>query len=302
LCLGGKNKVRAKSRQSGLSFVEMTVVMATVALLTVLSLPAARTFLTSFGSSDGDVRCLISSALSTARAIAAKEQRYAGIRFQYAYHPDGPLKADQYIIFIIHDYDGTDLANGFRAADNIKPIKLPANIGVMDLRIGTLLTPPPQSTETLISSDADITPLQPARLIDTTTFSIVFSPAGKLVIHDVQVRNRDGYADRISHTFISYDDIFNKLKQVDAKFRGSDLHSAAVPGVGMFVQDDWGEPLNVPYLGLGKEKSRNSFIIYDRQQFERAYPAGVAWSDYLYKLAGRMIYVNPYTGTIVNGR
>jgi hypothetical protein len=282
--------------------MEMTVVMATVALLTVLSLPATRTFLTSLGSSDGETRCLIGSALATARAIAAKEQRYAGIRFQYAYHPEGPLKADQYIIFIVNEEPANmgGLTVGFRAIKGIKPIKLPSNIGVMDLKLGTLLTP--QGYETPILSDADITPLQPAMLTDTTSFAIVFSPAGKLFIHDVRVRNRDGYPDTISNKQVSTDDVFNKLKQVDARFRGLNLYSVPIPGAGMFVQDDWGAPLGVPYLGLGKEKSRNSFIIYDRQQFEQAYSAGVAWSGYLYKLADKMIYINPYTGTIVNSR
>ncbi len=114
--------------------MEMTVVVAAVALLAVLGLPAISAFLNSLASS-GPTKAMISAALSSARAIAAKEHRYAGIRFQKAYDPKGPLEAVQYMIFIVHDVAKTDRANGFRAVEGLEPIRLPEAVGVMDLRI-----------------------------------------------------------------------------------------------------------------------------------------------------------------------
>jgi hypothetical protein len=64
--------------------------------------------------------------------------------------------------------------------------------------------------------------------------------------------------------------------------------------MGMFIQDDYAE------LGLGKESSRNNFIVYEEQKFKRAYAQGRAWSEYLVKLTPEVIYINPYTGTIIN--
>ena len=74
---------------------------------------------------------LVSAALASARAMAAKEQHYAGIRFQQ------DSTGNQYMIFILHDFEKTGLSPGFRAIEGIKPIKLPENSRVMDLRVRT---------------------------------------------------------------------------------------------------------------------------------------------------------------------
>ena len=131
--------MKTKTRQSGLTLIETTVVIAIVATLTVLSAPAIRSFLNSMTTSPGGTRALINAALSSARATAAKEQRYAGLRFQKAYHPKGPLEADQYMVFIIYEepLKMRNITNGFRAVEGMNPIKLPATIGVMDLRINS---------------------------------------------------------------------------------------------------------------------------------------------------------------------
>lgn len=241
-------------KQSGITLMEMTVVVAAVALLAVLGLPAISAFVNSLASSSG-TKAMISAALSSARAIAVKERHYAGIRFQKAYDLKGPLEAVQYMVFIVHDFDKTDLANGFRAVEGLEPIRLPDAVGVMDLRYG----------DAPIGGDGDID--DPNELRDTTTFSIIFSPSGKLVIHYVQTRNRDGVT-----TTGSEDDIFNVKSNVE-------------DGIGMFVQDS------------DKELSRNSFIIYERDKFRAAFENGRAWTDYLKNLDA--IYINPYVGTII---
>ena len=267
--------MKPKYKQSGITLIEVTVVIVAAALLMSLGLTALRAFLNSF-ESGGSVTGMISSALASARTIALKNQRYAGIRFQKAYHPEGPLKAPQYMIFIIQDPDM--MAYGFSAVPGLKPIRLPETIGVMDLRRRTNINPMYAGDEP-IDDDGKID--QPAELQDTTSFSIIFSPSGKLVIHDVRVRNRQGIY-RPANPAESADDVFNSQENV------------ASHNVGMFIQDDYAE------LGLGKEASRSSFIVYQEQNFKRAYARGRAWSEYLVKLLPEAIYINPYTGTIIN--
>jgi prepilin-type N-terminal cleavage/methylation domain-containing protein len=249
--------MKTKIRQSGLTLAEMVVVVSIVAMFAVLAVPAFRAFMRSF-ECEGGAKAMISASLSSARAIAAREQRYAGIRFQNKYQPDG--KGCQYMIFIIYDFDKTGWVNGFRAVDGVAPIKLPDSVGVMDLKINPN---EPIDLDSEINTSADVN--------DTTTFSIIFSPSGKLVIHDVRVNNRDDSA-------TSKDDIFNTKANVQN-------------GIGMFFQDD--------YLSEGfyEEPSRNSFVIYDKTIFEKLNP-GRRYSDYLRDL--EVVYINPYTGTIIN--
>lgn len=258
--------MRTKSRQPALTLIEMVVVISAVALLTILSLPALRTFLNSFTFS-GSARPMISAALSSARAIAAREQSYAGIRFQKAYGPND-LQAPQYMIFIVHEEPSKmrGLTIGFRAVEGLQPIRLPDSVGVMDLKIN--------------GNDNLVDPVINDDLLDTTTFSIIFSPSGKLVIHEVRVRNRDGYYQPDNGgTKVSMDDIFNSPVNI------------ALYKTGMFVQDDYAE------LGLGAEPSRNNFIIYDRNIFDQL-DEGSRYKDYLADL--QRIYINPYTGTIID--
>jgi len=260
------------------------------AVLTVLSLPAARSFFGSLATS-GNTRGLISSALASARAIAAKEQRYAGIRFQQ------DLKGNQYIIFIIQD--PALGAYFFRAVKGIEPIKLPDNIGVTDLSVRKDHRTDPQGAE---STDYEqiqagyLDDSNPANIdsdgrniyiTDTTTFSIVFAPSGKLVIHEVRVRNREGdYRPDNSlndPVYFSMDDIFNSPENI-ANFN-----------LGMFYQDDYA------HLGLGKEFSRSSFVIYNKTDFNGTNNAQQRY-DYLMKLNLKPVFINPYTGTIINSR
>jgi type II secretory pathway pseudopilin PulG len=257
--------MKTKRKQSGITLMEMTVVIAAVALLAVFGLPAIRAFVNSL-ESKGPAEAMIDAALSSARSIALREQRYAGIRFQKVYNPKGPLEAAQYMIFIVYEEPKKmgNLTVGFRAVEGIEPIKLPDSVGVMDLRI---------NKNAIVDSDGEINTLDDVN--DTTTFSIIFSPSGKLVIHDVQTRNRDG--ERDTSSTVSYDDIFNKKAQVNT-------------GIGMFYQDDY------PIDGFDKEPSRNSFVIYDTEKFKKT-TQSLRWTGYLRNLT--LVYINPYTGTII---
>ena len=278
--------MRNKRKQLGVTLVEMMVVVTIAALMVGLTIPAANMLLNSFESESG-AKTIISSALASARAIAAKEQRYAGIRFQKLGDPNNPEKTSQYIIFIIHDPN--IMAYGFRAVEGVQPIKLPDSIGVMDFTIVTQRNIPyPYNPAQQIPIDdpvlgGDSRINDNFELLDTSAFSIIFSPSGKLVIQGVRVRNRDGKTD--SGIPRSNDDIFNTTYNVENT------------RIAMFYQDDyWKVP--DPIWGLGPEPSRNSFVIYDTKKFKQAYNSGTPYTGYLNQL--KRIYINPYTGTIIN--
>jgi Tfp pilus assembly protein PilE/ribosomal protein L24 len=279
-------KMKAKFKQSGLTLTEMTVVVASIVLLAAIALPAVRAFFNSFETESG-AKTMVSAALSSARAIALKERHYAGIRFQKAYNrgaidPLDPLTASQYMIFIIHDSDpepnGTGLANGFRAVEGLQPIKLPDSIGVTDLTLvqrSLLGNNQISFVENPIDVDTEIDSLEELR--DTTTFSVIFSPSGKLVTYEVRIRNKNG---RVNDS--SNDDIFNTAFNVETS------------NIAMFHQDDY------LAMGLGPEYSRLSFIIYDAKKLKLAYERKQAYSGYLNTLLSKAIYINPYTGTIIS--
>ena len=250
------------------------VVIAVMAMLIGIGVPATKAVLDSVNSS-ASLRNMIAAAMSNARAIAIKEQKYAGVRFQTA--TDG----NQYLVFIVHDDTATGLANGFRAGVGRKPIKLPGDGRVMDLKLRTNSDPKLSgSTDIVVVADnsgdaaADALIVTDAELIKATAaFSVIFSPAGKLVTHEVRIRNRHGRLDDSST-----DKIFNT--------------TANVSGIALLYQDDY------PADGLGQEFSRKSFIIYDKKAFA-AVNAGTRWTDYLRLF--EKIYLNPYTGELIGG-
>jgi Tfp pilus assembly protein PilE len=263
--------MRKRKIKTGFMLTELITVIAIIVLLVAIGVPAAREVLESFESSAG-VSNVIRLALAKARAVAARERRFAGVRFQQ------DTRGNQYMIFIVHDPANTNLVNGFRAAGGLDPVKLPEDVGVMDLRIRTDPCDASDSVDMSIEVEGDDAASDSYiddafELDDTTTFSIVFSPAGKLVIHDVRARNRDGQTDATSD-----DDVFNTTNNVDG-------------GIGMFYQDDYAS------LGLGQEPSRNHFVIYDKKEFNSV-DAESRWTDYLQYL--EVVYVSRYTGEIIN--
>jgi hypothetical protein len=263
----------------------MVAVIATIALLVTLGLPAVRMLLDSFESGSAG-KSMISAALSCARAVAAREQRSAGIRFQQ------DLAGNQYMVFIVHDFDKTGLSPGFRAVEGLKPIKLPENLGVMNLMVRTnhgthwTAAEDPQDEPLKVDYLDDTNPLNlgPDRrnkyITDASSFSIVFSPSGKLIMRNVRVRDKDGIyqPDNGASGKVSMDDVFNSHSNITSY------------GVGLFVQDDYAE------LGLGAESSRNRFIIYDKIEFDKL--DARRRFDYLNSL--ELVYINPYTGTIIS--
>ena len=129
--------MRFKRKQFGMSLIETAVVLGIIATLAAISVPAIDSLVKSMTETK-DVESVISAALSHARAIAAKEQKYAGLRFQFAYDHNDPLKTDQYMIFIVHNpptnQNPYPNVNDFKAVENASPIKLPSAIAVIDMK------------------------------------------------------------------------------------------------------------------------------------------------------------------------
>ncbi len=246
--------------------VEMLVVMAIITLLFAIGVPAAKKLMTSF-SSGANLQSVIGAALANARAIAAKDGTYAGVRFQEN------IDGDQYMILIKHDNDKkvTGYAEGFYAVANRKPTKLPQDVGVMDMVIhdATGFEVPIEVTGDDALSDENID--EDHELRDTSTFSIIFSKSGKLVIHNVRVRQRN-----------SADDIFNNQILVGS-------------GGAKFYQDAPVTPVNVG--GLFQELSRKKFVIYNRREFDKVADTK-RWSGQLKD--AETLYVNPYSGRIIS--
>ncbi|MHC4123844.1 MAG: pilus assembly FimT family protein [Planctomycetota bacterium] len=271
--------MKTKRKKSGITLIETVTVVGIIALLAVFSMPAIRGLMDSQANQVA-TGALIGSALSSARAVAAKHQRYAGIRFQHEYDANAPNGlGSQYMIFILNEEPRKmgNLTIGYKAVGGIEPIKLPDNFGVMDLIIRTDLVDA-SNTDYISIAPADMS--NSVSITDTTTFSIVFSPSGKLLRHAVRTRNRDGKKESTETQYISSDDIFNTYTKMT---REEDP-------VGMFFQDDYAG------LGLGAEQSRNWFVIYDKSLFNSIQDNDKRY-DYLYSL--EPVYINPYTGTII---
>ena len=249
--------------KNGFSLIELLVALGIIAALATIAIPSIKAMQKSYDSTGAE--SMISAALSTARTIAISEQKYAGVRFQKIYVADSNKipDADQYMIFIINDEDMGSLSDAFRAIEGYKPMKLPGNSGVMDLKIVNVDI----TLDSQIAGDYDIA--------DTSSFSIVFSPSGKVVIHNVQIRNRDGATESDDS---SEDEIFNTLNNVKK-------------GNALFLQD-----YTTRSYGLGKEQSRKKFKICDSDKFKKM-DKDKRYTDYLKEL--KFICLNPYTGEII---
>jgi len=242
-----------RAKKHGISLTEMVIVVAGVALLAYLTVPSLSSLIRSFDS-PASARTLISGALASARAIAAREHRYAGIRFQKVFDSDNPLEAAQYMIFIVHDIVPNQSVSRFRAVEGIEPIRLPDSVGVMDV--------------SEVAAEEDLAVGGPFE--NATTFSILFSPTGKLV-------RRISNVQRANDRDVLFSNVFGRVRDGDA----------------MFFEDGF---LPLPYQP-NNEMSCASFVIYDSRRFVQAYRQGRAYLGCLAELVP--LYINPYTGTMI---
>jgi Tfp pilus assembly protein PilE len=263
----------------------MVVVTAVVGILAAISTPAVKGLYNSMVT-EGSAKSMVQAALSNARSIAISRQKYAGVRFQQ------DTKGNQYMIFVVHNSE-TD--SFFNAVEGRQPVKLPDNFRVTDLRIRenySSETDPDydeitdnelQDSGNLISGSYN-NKLDGINkyIFDSTTFTIVFSPSGKVIIREARMRNRDGitYPDNFDGSVSndSWDNVFNSEKNVLGESSGK------------FIQDYYAK------YGLGNEYSRRYFVIYDKDKFKQM--DGDEREYYLFDEL-EPIYINPYSGELV---
>ena len=257
-----------------MTLMEQVLVIAVVASLVTIGIPTAKHLFNNMETTGG-VKNMIGSTLSAAKAMAAREQQYVGIRFQHALDKDdpdkSPLTKQQYMIYIQNRPPKTiptkfSDKHIFTAIEGIEPIKLPDNIGVMDYL---------KTDNYFLSNNSDMD--EDREIWDISTFSIIFSPSGKIVHRFVQVRNRDDEDAGLT----SEDDIFNTRERVDMD------HA-------LFLQDNNTSVVN--QFNLYEEQSRQRFFIYDRNEFKTIEPI-LRWTNFMSQQ--EMIYINPYTGTFI---
>jgi prepilin-type N-terminal cleavage/methylation domain-containing protein len=256
--------MRHHGRQSGLTLTELVVTVAILAVLLGIAVPAAKRLTQSLQASAG-AHGLINAALSNARAIAVRQQKYAGVRFQQA--PDGRT----YLVFIINDdavkpYVPGNL--GCMAAKGRKPIMLPEDTGVFDGLVKINYSNAIYTDDKWVDNDLDINTNQ--KWMDANTFSILFSPAGKLVQHTLRVGSSN-----------ANDSVFNTPANVLSQTNP----------IGLLIED--GNPTE----GLDHlELSRTSFVIYSKSDLA-AVNAANRWTAYLSKL--NTLRISPYTGELI---
>jgi prepilin-type N-terminal cleavage/methylation domain-containing protein len=267
-------------KRNAFSLIELLTVLGIIAALVAFAIPSIKAMQKSVDSTGAE--SMISAALSTARTIAISQQRYAGVRFQKAYDGNNPLKGDQYMIFVINNPDVSNVDHLFVAIPGYKPIKLPENTGIIDKIIRTSNGTSETDARTENANEKAVIynylSSLDRTLTDTSAFSIVFTPSGKVARHDIRIRNQKGDYQPTTFTQSGDDQVFNSTDNIKK-------------GLGLFAQDDYAE------LGLGGEKSRTIFYLYDRDKFDKMTDNTQRW-DYLKDL--KPISLNPYTGEIIN--
>jgi len=266
------------------------VSVSIIAMIVAIMIPSVRSMRKSYESTGAT--SMINSALASARAIAIKEHKYAGIRFQLEYAPNKKLfERSQYMVFIVSDLENVlGITGGFKAVQGLKPMKLPGEKLILDLAVRTnYKTNPvvdyPDPNQRRINDDQWLD--EEKEVIDATSFSIIFSPSGRLVTQNVRMRNKEGIYRPDNGNSAEYTgDIFNSPSNIE-NYK-----------MGLLVQDDYGED------GLGAERSKNEFCEISKEKLRPLYEKGQAWSEYLdpsLKLV-ESVYINAYTGEIIKNQ
>ena len=255
-------------KQSAFTLIEMLVVAAIIGLLVAIAVPSVSGILRSNKWSAS--HNLIRTAFARAKAHASKNQTYAGVRFQQN------AEGRQYLAIIEHDpISGS--ANRYVAVVNTKATPMPTGIGVISADVTALDDGTTglgnAANKYLDDSDDYLDCLKAA-----TTFSVIFSPTGQLVVRSVEVQNDDktNIFGTLNKTSISPTALSAKLLVYDID--GSAPWCAEEPTtIGLYIYDQ-------AALADVDEENRYTDFIKNHVSSDAV--------DYL--------LINTYTGTIIH--
>lgn len=294
------------------TLIEMTVVIGIILVLLTLAVPTLST-LTEVPA-QGAVRTSLRGLCTSARTRAVQKQQYVGIRFQQdvlgrtlaiMVEPPRPGSEDPYYNYVNGcplDFDGVYPSDPncdyltLVAVTGIEPVVLAKNVELAEGDIGDM------PTAALQNGALDPTVAGPqgtTNLIDATTFTVVYSPAGQIVRKRVYVGQR-GYPT------MEFDGSGNLVAIPPARLRADPVFNLTafgqrVPSVllpDIRVNPNTAVPANSPPVAM-TEISQTSLYVYDR---DRRIAAGANPFTAYVGREGLHIALNVYTGALIDAR
>ncbi|MDY6913530.1 MAG: prepilin-type N-terminal cleavage/methylation domain-containing protein [Planctomycetota bacterium] len=173
----------------GFTLIELLTVMGIIVLLAGIALPSVVGLFRA--GADAQAYNLLAAQLTAARALAIQESTYAGVHVQLADPDENPsLEGVCYASIVI--YSGS---SQFGQAPGYIPRRIPGGMAFGEL------------SNTFVNSSGDYQGL--SDIDDFTTFTIVFSPSGSVVVNvaggNVQFNTNDNLFDDTSPNIALWD-------------------------------------------------------------------------------------------------
>jgi prepilin-type N-terminal cleavage/methylation domain-containing protein len=268
--------MKKRRYKTGFTLIEMLIVVGIIAIMISLVMPSTNSLIQS--NRETSAKNLVRSSLMQAQAYAAKERKYAGIRFQL----DGAGR--QYMILVestriqLRNFYGIGvhhpLMTLYTPVDNAQPTAMPT---------GNVIINYPD-----IDLD-DNTEIEDWELKDATRFCVLFSPSGQLVKKPAQCGPRIASAD-----YPGYEILYSDYTTIegDGIFEND---QSKVPSEGLPLFGDI--PIDPTDLTQVKT-SQTSLLLFQLKKLEEMDP--VERYDYIMgSPESKPLMINVYTGKLI---